>query len=80
MNIRFALERTSETKLEALAGLIPVILFYGEVFILFHFTEWAWKYPALAIILVFPSFCLMTCRNIICSVAKVMPTIHNRIR
>jgi hypothetical protein len=28
----------------------------------------------LVVLLVFPSYCLMTCRHIICSVTKVNPT------
>jgi len=29
------------------------------------------KYPALGVLLVMPSYCLMTCRHIICSVTKM---------
>lgn len=68
--MKFALEKTSETKTEALLGLMPIVLFYGEIIVLFQ-TQWAWDYPSLAILLVFPSYCLMTCRHIICSVTKM---------
>jgi len=34
-NVKFALEKTSETKTEALLGLMPIVLFYGEIIILF---------------------------------------------
>ena len=34
-------------------------------------TQWGQRYPALAVLLVFPSYCLMTCRHIICSVTKM---------
>jgi hypothetical protein len=50
---------------------VPLVLFYGEIAILFGFTQWAWDYPALSILLVTPSYCLMTCRHIICSVTKM---------
>ena len=77
-NVSFSMEKTPYTKVEALCGLIPIFLFFGEVFILFYFTEWAWKYPALSILLVFPTYCLMTCRHIICSVAKVRRSLDNQ--
>jgi hypothetical protein len=67
----FALEKTSETKTQALCGLLPIVFFYGEIVVLFTCTEWAWNYPALAMLLVMPSYCLMTCRHIICSVTKM---------
>ena len=77
-NILYALERTSETKVEALCGLLPLIFFYGEVYLAFQ-TEWAWNYPALVVLLVFPSYCLMTCRHIICSVTKVNLSLFQHI-
>ena len=70
-NITYALEKTSESKSDALLGLMPIVLFYGEIAILFGSTQWAWDYPALAMLIVFPSYCLMTCRHIICSVTKM---------
>jgi hypothetical protein len=50
---------------------MPLVLFYGEVIILFTCTQWAWEKPAFAILMLFPSYCLMTCRHIICSVTKM---------
>ena len=69
-NITYGLEKTSMSKIEALSGLMPLVLFYIEVIIVFQ-TEWAYRNPALAILLFCPSYCLMTCRHIICSVTKV---------
>lgn len=70
-NISTGLSKTHQSKTQALCGLLPLVFFYMEVAILFLGTEWAWEKPALAILLVFPSYCLMTCRHIICSVTKM---------
>ena len=59
------------SKGEALCGLLPLVFFYTEVVIVFS-TEWGNKYPALAVLLVMPSYCLMTCRHIICSVTRMI--------
>ena len=70
-NIIYALSKTSYTKSEALMGLLPIVFFYLECFVMFGMTDWAWKHPAYAVLIVFPSYCLMTCRHIICSVTKM---------
>lgn len=59
------------SKLEALSGLLPLVFFYTEAVIVFT-TEWGQRYPALAIMLLMPSYCLMTCRHIICSVTRMI--------
>ena len=66
----YALSKTVETKTQALCGLLPLVFFYAECAIVFT-TQWGQTYPALAVLLVFPSYCLMTCRHIICSVTKM---------
>lgn len=59
------------SKLEALSGLLPLAFFYTEAVIVFT-TEWGQRYPALAVLLLMPSYCLMTCRHIICSVTRMI--------
>ena len=59
------------SKLEALSGLFPLVFFYTEAVIVFT-TEWGQRYPALAVMLLMPSYCLMTCRHIICSVTRMI--------
>jgi hypothetical protein len=59
------------SKLEALSGLLPLVFFYTEAIIVFT-TEWGQRYPALAVMLLMPSYCLMTCRHIICSVTRMI--------
>ena len=70
-NVTYALEKTSMGKLEALCGLLPLVFFFTEALIVFT-TEWGKKYPALAVLLLMPSYCLMTCRHIICSVTRMI--------
>ena len=70
-NLTYALQKTSMSKLEALSGLFPLVFFYTEAVIVFT-TEWGQSYPALAVMLLMPSYCLMTCRHIICSVTRMI--------
>jgi hypothetical protein len=70
-NLTYALQKTSMSKLEALSGLLPLVFFYTEAIIVFT-TEWGQRYPALAVMLLMPSYCLMTCRHIICSVTRMI--------
>jgi len=69
-NVSYALEKTSHSAGDALCGLLPLAFFYAECIIVYN-TTWGHNHPALALMLVFPSYCLMTCRHIICSVTKM---------
>jgi len=70
INIKSGLESAKCSKIEALLGLSPIPIYWVELILVFQ-TEWAWQNPALALLLTFPSYCLMTCKHIVCSVCKM---------
>jgi len=54
-----------------LSGLVPIVMFYCSMIVLFTQTEWAKQNPALACILCIPLYSLMTARQIVCNVTKM---------
>jgi len=57
-NITYGLSKTSEPKLEALMGLLPLVFFYFALYLTFS-TRWALENPALAVLLIGPMYCTM---------------------
>lgn len=70
MNIKSGLESAKCSSVEALLGLLPLPIFWLEIFCLFQ-TKWAWENPAITLMVLAPSYCLMTCKHIVCSVCKM---------
>ena len=45
--------------LQAYWTTIPILFYLGSFWVMYTMTEWAWKQPGYALILVFPAFCLI---------------------
>ena len=57
--------------LQAYWTTIPILFYLGSFWIMYSMTEWAWTQPGYALILVFPAFCLINSKQIVCNFTKM---------
>ena len=69
-NVQASLSKTVHSTLYCLSGLLPLVYFFTCSTIVFN-TQWGSENPALAVLMLFPIYCEMASKHIICSVTKV---------
>lgn len=69
-NLHNSLTKTKHSTIYCLAGLTPLVYFFGCTYIVLSST-WGSENPALAVLMLFPMYCEMATKHIICSVTKV---------
>ena len=62
---------------QGLPGLAPITQWLLAVWITFNNTEWAWRHPSLAMMLLCPGFCLINSKMIICNVTNMQSEWHS---
>jgi hypothetical protein len=62
--------KTEKSRIKALSGLIPMLQWWGIIYLTFTYSDYAMENPAIATMVLFPTHGLITCRQIIANMTR----------